>query len=74
MIEFLTSEHTIAKELSARVNFVIFPMMCPDGVFLGNARSSLFGIDFNRSWHRLGSGHPELHGVREFVLRSSKVL
>ncbi len=41
MIEFLTSGHAIAAELGAKVNFVIFPMMNPDGVFLGNARSGM---------------------------------
>ncbi len=73
MIEFITSDHTIAKELRAKVNFILFPMVNPDGVFLGNARSSLLGVDFNRSWHKLGASFPELHGVREFILRSSKV-
>jgi murein tripeptide amidase MpaA len=38
IIEFLTSDHTIARELRSKVDFVIFPMMNPDGVFLGNAR------------------------------------
>lgn len=38
MLEFLTSEHVIAKELREHVEFVVFPMLNPDGVFLGNSR------------------------------------
>ena len=38
MLEFLTSDHMIAKELREYVEFVVFPMLNPDGVFLGNSR------------------------------------
>ena len=37
-MEFLSSDHGIAKDLRKKVVFKFFPMMCPDGVFLGNSR------------------------------------
>ena len=38
MMEFLTSTHRIAKDLRKNLDFIIFPMINPDGVFLGNTR------------------------------------
>ena len=38
MMEFLTSKHGIAQELRKDIVFKIFPMLNPDGVFLGNTR------------------------------------
>ena len=38
MMEFLTSTHKIAKDLRKNLDFIIFPMINPDGVFLGNTR------------------------------------
>ena len=37
-----------AEELRSRVNFFIIPMLNPDGVILGNTRSSISGKDLNR--------------------------
>ena len=39
-----------------------------NGVFLGNSRSSLFGVDFNRSWNHAGEYPLELHPVKRFIL------
>ena len=36
MMEFLTSKHAIAKDIRKKIVFKIFPMLNPDGVFLGN--------------------------------------
>jgi len=38
LIDFLVSSHPIALALREHVIFKIFPMMNPDGVFLGNYR------------------------------------
>ena len=38
IMEFLTSQHGIAQELRKDICFKIFPMLNPDGVFLGNTR------------------------------------
>ncbi len=45
MMEFMSSDHGIAKDLRKYVAFKFFPVMCPDGVFNGNARCSLIGKD-----------------------------
>ena len=38
MMDFLSSDHGIAKDLRKYVIFKFFPVVCPDGVFLGNSR------------------------------------
>ena len=43
MMEFLASDHGIAKDLRKHVVFKLFPVMCPDGVYLGNSRCTLLG-------------------------------
>ncbi len=37
-IEFIISEHPIARVLRDNIVFYIVPMLNPDGVFLGNQR------------------------------------
>jgi cytosolic carboxypeptidase protein 2/3 len=53
IIEFLTAEDNAEAEL-LRKNFVfkIVPMINVDGVIYGNYRTSLAGIDLNRTWKR----------------------
>ena len=75
MMEFLTSDHGIAKEVREKLVFKIVPMMNPDGVLLGNTRSTLVGADLNRSWHDISEHkHPVLHAVNDLIMRSSEVL
>ena len=74
-MEFLTSDHGIAKEVREKLVFKIVPMMNPDGVLLGNTRSTLMGADLNRSWHDISEHkHPVLHAVNDLIMRSSEVL
>jgi len=47
-IEFLTSQDPIAILLREKVAFKIIPMMNPDGVVIGNYRTSFAGKDLNR--------------------------
>ena len=42
MMDFVSSDHGIAKDLRKYVIFKFFPVVCPDGVFLGNSRSWLY--------------------------------
>ncbi len=49
LIDFLVSNHEVARELRERVVFKVLPMMNPDGVFLGNTRGNLLGQDLNRN-------------------------
>lgn len=48
LLDFITSEDTVAKELRDRFVFKIVPMLNPDGVIVGNYRCSLSGFDLNR--------------------------
>ena len=41
-IEFIISDHPIARALRDNIVFYIVPMLNPDGVFLGNQRSVEF--------------------------------
>jgi hypothetical protein len=50
IIDFLMSEHPLAKVLRDNVVFLVIPMLNPDGVALGNYRCSSMGLDLNRQW------------------------
>lgn len=45
---FLVSEDEVAKYLRNNFVFKIIPMLNPDGVLIGNYRTSLSGVDLNR--------------------------
>jgi murein tripeptide amidase MpaA len=47
-IKFITSNTNEAIELRKRIIFRIIPMTNPDGVIVGNYRTSLSGNDLNR--------------------------
>ncbi len=51
MIRFLVSDDPVARNLRSRVQFVICPMLNPDGVARGSTRFNARGIDLNRHWH-----------------------
>ncbi|XP_019764903.2 cytosolic carboxypeptidase 6 [Dendroctonus ponderosae] len=51
LLELLISSNSIASILRDNVTFKVIPMLNPDGVFLGNYRSTVMGTDLNRSWH-----------------------
>ena len=75
MMEFLATSHGIARDLRRHVVFKFFPVMCPDGVFLGNSRSTLLGADLNRSWHKANQfHHPVLWKVKQYILQLSQVV
>lgn len=48
----------------------LIPMINPDGVVLGNSRSSLAGVDLNRRWSNPSANlHPEIY----FLKNSMKI-
>lgn len=48
-------------------------MMNPDGVFLGNYRSTVMGVDLNRSWHMITPwSHPTLKAATDMLLTLDK--
>jgi len=48
MIKYMTSDEEGAKQLWDTFVFKFIPMLNPDGVILGNYRTSLSGNDMNR--------------------------
>ncbi|CAD6204805.1 GSCOCG00002990001-RA-CDS [Cotesia congregata] len=68
LMDFLVSAHPIAQVLRDYVVFKIVPMLNPDGVFLGNYRSTLMGVDLNRAWNRISEWiHPTLFATRTLL-------
>ena len=48
-------------------------MVNPDGVVLGNSRSSLAGVDLNRRWGNANPiMHPEIYFLKESMRATSK--
>jgi hypothetical protein len=52
LIDLITSESRLAKELRKQVVFYIVPIINPDGVFGGYARSSSNGVNIEINWDR----------------------
>uniref|UniRef100_A0A8C8R9V5 ATP/GTP binding protein like 4 n=1 Tax=Pelusios castaneus TaxID=367368 RepID=A0A8C8R9V5_9SAUR len=70
IIDFLVSQHPIAKVLRDHLVFKIAPMLNPDGVYLGNYRCSLMGFDLNRHWLDPSPwAHPTLHGIKQLIVQ-----
>ncbi|XP_031234061.1 cytosolic carboxypeptidase 6 isoform X2 [Mastomys coucha] len=70
IIDFLVSQHPIARVLREHLVFKIAPMLNPDGVYLGNYRCSLMGFDLNRHWLDPSPwAHPTLHGVKQLIIK-----
>lgn len=60
------SQNYIKYDQILKDNIVkLVPMVNPDGVVLGNSRSSLAGVDLNRRWSNPNSTlHPELYFLK----------
>ncbi|EQB77429.1 hypothetical protein CB1_000365002 [Camelus ferus] len=70
IIDFLISQHPVARVLREHLVFKIAPMLNPDGVYLGNYRCSLMGFDLNRHWLDPSPwAHPTLHGVKQLIIQ-----
>nr|XP_050851356.1 cytosolic carboxypeptidase 6 [Vespula vulgaris] len=68
LMDFLVSTHPIAQVLRHYVIFKIVPMINPDGVFFGNYRSTLMGMDLNRNWNRISEWiHPTLSATKSML-------
>ncbi|KAL3868699.1 hypothetical protein ACJMK2_041476 [Sinanodonta woodiana] len=73
LIDFLISNHPVAKTLREHVVFKIVPMLNPDGVFLGNYRCSLMGFDLNRHWQEPSPwAHPTLYATKNYVVEQDR--
>ena len=49
-LRYITGNSLNAQELRRRVVFKVIPMSNPDGVIIGNYRSSICGNDLNRQY------------------------
>ena len=48
-------------------------MVNPDGVIIGNSRSSLAGVDLNRRWSKPNQNlHPELFFLKDLIKKTSE--
>ena len=71
-IDFLMSESEEAKKLREIYVFKIVPMMNPDGVLVGNSRTSFAGCDLNRRWSKPNEIiHPEVYSVKQMITKLS---
>uniref|UniRef100_A0A1B0CST1 Peptidase M14 domain-containing protein n=2 Tax=Lutzomyia longipalpis TaxID=7200 RepID=A0A1B0CST1_LUTLO len=50
LMDFITGDSYVAKRLRHKFIFKLIPMLNPDGVIVGNTRSSLTGKDLNRQY------------------------
>ncbi|CAG9855261.1 unnamed protein product [Phyllotreta striolata] len=73
LLELLVSSNSVATTLREHVIFKVIPMMNPDGVFLGNYRSTVLGADLNRSWNVANEWcHPTIRAVIDMLVRIDK--
>lgn len=64
-MDFLLSSDPLAQRLRQYFVFKLVPMLNPDGVVVGNYRSSLAGVDLNRCWDKpLRDLHPTIFHTR----------
>ena len=71
-IDFLLGDSEEAQKLREIYNFQILPMMNPDGVLVGNSRTSFAGCDLNRRWSKPNEIiHPEIFYTKSLILKTS---
>jgi hypothetical protein len=67
-IDFISSKAPAARLLRRMFVFKIVPMINPDGVFYGNNRCSLAGVDLNRQWQKpTPHMHPTIHNSKAMI-------
>lgn len=69
LVDFALSDHPVAQTLRAQAHLVVFPMLDPDSIWVGNARSDLFGQ--TQASERLLRQNPRLY--RNFSSFSEQV-
>ena len=70
MTEFLLGKSEEAQKLREIYLFKIIPMMNPDGVLVGNSRTSFAGCDLNRRWIKPNEViHPEVFKTKQIILK-----
>ena len=69
MMEFSTNFEKYDQVLNHYIVKLV-PMINPDGVVMGNSRSSLAGVDLNRRW---SEPNPIMHPEIYFLKNSMKI-
>ena len=68
ILDYLFSPLATASHLRAHFNFLIIPMLNPDGVIEGSHRCNLSGADLNRHWHSPSAQwHPTIYHAKQFI-------
>jgi len=67
MIDFLISDDPEAKRARERFNYLIVPMMNPDGTFNGTSRYNMEMEDLNNIWLDKENAQPEVTGLKMWV-------
>lgn len=69
-IDFITSDSYVAKKLRHKFIFKLVPMLNPDGVIVGNTRSSLTGRDLNRQYRTvIRETYPSIWNTKAMIKR-----
>ena len=69
-MDFLMGNTDEAKKLREIYLFKIVPMMNPDGVLVGNSRTSFAGCDLNRRWGKPNEIiHPEIFHTKQMITK-----
>jgi hypothetical protein len=69
-IKHISGSSNEAKELRKRLVFHIVPMTNPDGVIIGNYRTSFSGNDLNRQFDKPNFRlHPTVVGIKQLIER-----
>ena len=69
-LDFLMGNSDEAKKLRQIYLFKIIPMVNPDGVLVGNSRTSFAGCDLNRRWLNPNELiHPEIYMAKKIILK-----
>ena len=69
-MDFLMGNSDEAKKLREIYLFKIIPMMNPDGVLVGNSRTSFAGCDLNRRWGKPNEIiHPEIFNTKQMIIK-----
>ena len=74
-LDFITGASSAAKMLRKMFVFKVVPMLNPDGVFYGNNRCNLSGVDLNRQWsYPSPLRHPTVFHTKKMIreLRASR--
>lgn len=69
-MDFITGDSVVAKKLRHKFIFKLIPMLNPDGVIVGNTRSSLTGRDLNRQYRTvIRETYPSIWNTKAMIKR-----